>query len=360
MNSRERIINTVLGKPTDRAPFIFPFPPWGETIERWKEEGMKGDWLDEVDADDGFVLMPTNEIKLGYLPPFEYQVVEEDDRKIKFIDASGILQEAIKGHSTIPNYLKYPVESPNDWKRIKEERLQPLLEQRIPQDKAFYENFQKSHDGITQVGWCPYGLFGTARDMIGVEDLLLWFYDEPDTIADIMNTLTDLWIQIYGELTKHIRIDCIHIWEDMSGKAGPLISPAMIREYMVPNYRKIRDFCDANNIPILSMDTDGDCDLLITPFIEAGVNLMFPFEVAAGSDVNQLIEKYGDKLCIMGGIDKREIAKGEYEIDKELERIAPAIESGHYIPGFDHLIHPEVSYSNFLYFCKKLKQLIGK
>lgn len=59
----------------------------------------------------------------------------------------------------------------------------------------------------------------------------------------------------------------------------------------------------------------------------------------------------------MGGIDKRPVALGEYEIDKELERIQPALEYPAVIPALDHLFHPEISYHNFLYFCKRLKKL---
>ena len=39
-----------------------------------------------------------------------------------------------------------------------------------------------------QLGSYPWGMFGTARDVLGVEYLLVAFYDEPDMVRDIMQT----------------------------------------------------------------------------------------------------------------------------------------------------------------------------
>ena len=361
MTSRERIIKTVLNEKTDRVPFIFPFGPWIETVELWRTQGLGAneDYTARTGCDAGFLPVPASWINLGYCPAFEERTISDDGNKRIFLNYQGIVTEVKHGNVSIPNFLEYPVKTPDDWKRLKEERLQPKLEERITVDIDELKAWAVAHDGPIQLGNFPYGLFGTARDLIGVEELLMWFYDYPEVIADIMDTLTDLWLGIYKEIAKHIQIDCIHIWEDMSGKQGPLISPAMMYEFMVPNYKRIRKFCDENNIPILSLDTDGDCDLLFDPLIEGGINLIYPFEVAAGSDVVEIKKRYPTQFCAMGGIDKMEIAKGKYAIDKEIERIMPAIESGGYIPAFDHLIHPEVSYEDFLYFAKKLRGACG-
>lgn len=361
MNSKERIIKTVLHEKTDRTPFIFPFDPWKETVDLWRTQGLApdADFADGTDCDEGFVPIPGDCIMLGFCPPFEEKIISEKNGKRIFRDRLGIVQEIRPGSVSIPNYLEYPVKTPDDWKRLKEERLQPVIEERFLFSTEELKAWASKHNGVTQIGNFPYGLFGTARDLLGVEQLLVWFYDYPETIADIMDTLTDLWLAVYKEAAKHIQIDCVHIWEDMSGKQGPLISPAMMYEFMVPNYKRIKQFCDEHKVPILSLDTDGNCDLLFDPLIEGGINLIFPFEVAAGSDVVDVKKRYPTEFCAMGGIDKRKIAMTEYDIDKEIERVMPAIETGGYIPALDHLIHPEISYSNFLYFAKRLRKACG-
>jgi uroporphyrinogen decarboxylase len=151
----------------------------------------------------------------------------------------------------------------------------------------------------------------------------------------------------------------IHLWEDMCGKQGPLISPAHWREFMAPHYRRIRAFADAHGIPVVSVDTDGQPDLIVPPMLEAGVNLLFPMESAAGADVNVFRKKYPG-LALMGGFDKRALALGPAAIDAELERIRPAWESGRYIPDLDHHIPPDVSWANFQHYATALKKMVRR
>ena len=198
-------------------------------------------------------------------------------------------------------------------------------------------------------------MFGTLREMMGVEDLLVGFYDMPELIKEIMDYLTDFWFAIYEKVAKRVRIDMVHMWEDMSGKTGPLISPTMIREFMTPNYRKIANFAEKNNIPIFSVDTDGDCSLLVDPFMEGGVNMLLPMEVQAGCDVLECARKWPN-LCVVGGFDKRCMWISEAAMDAEFERLAPmAAEGVRYILSPDHLVPPDVSFAQMQYYAAKAK-----
>ncbi len=351
MTQRERVIATVLGRKTDFIPFLMPFGPWAETLERWKTEGYDGaDFNQLIGADTVFV--PVGGVNLGLCPAFTPRVLEERGDKRLVVDDKGVTQLVTLDHDTIPAYLDYPVKDREDWERIKF-RFAPDAPGRIAPEGPRVP----AGDYVVQLGWYPYGLFGTARDLMGVERLLLTFYDDPDLIEDIMTTLTDLWLAVYEQVCRTVRVDCIHMWEDMSGCHGPLISPAMIDAFMAPQYKRIRRFCDAHNIPIFSLDTDGDCSRLLPSLIEAGVNLVYPFEVAAGSDLAAIKRQYPTQFCAMGGIDKREVAKGREAIDRELERIRPALDYPAVIPALDHLFHPEISFSDFLYFNERLKAL---
>ncbi len=357
MNNRERIINTVLDREVDRLPFFCHFGPWRETLVRWEKEGLgKGTaWDDGIGFDEGFFLLPVN---LGYSPDFEPSVLEERANTRIVVDRFGITQEIRKEGSSIPRFIDYPVKGRQDWDRLKRERLNPLSPDRFPENWAEVAGQCNEGNHAIQLGCYPYGLFGTLRDMMGVEHLLVSFYDDPGLIHDMMDSLTDFWLNIYDRVCRDVKVDCIHMWEDMSGKNGSLISPKMVREFMLPNYKRIRAFADRNGIPVFSLDTDGDCSELVPLYMEAGINLVFPFEVAAGCDIVSYRRKY-PKLCIMGGIDKREVSKGREAIDYELARISSMFTGNGYIASLDHLIPPDISRDDFLYFCKRLKERIG-
>ncbi|MCI5647986.1 MAG: hypothetical protein MR332_00900 [Fusicatenibacter sp.] len=359
MNNKERIINTVLGKPTDRAPYILYFGPWDETVERWKQEGFdeSTDIAASLGYDSGFWMIQG--VNLGFCPAFSTEVIRETDTSYISRNEFGAVRETLKSNETIPRYLEYPVKDREDWEKLKRERLDPNDERRFPASwKEDCKRYRES-DCVIQLGDFPYGLFGTVRELMGVENLLLSFYDDPELIHDMMDTLTDFWLAIYEKVVQDVKVDCIHIWEDMSGKQGPLISPDMMREFMVPNYQKIKAFCRKHDIPILMLDTDGNCEKIMPVLIEGGINLLVPFEVAAGSDVVAYREKEEyENLAMMGGIDKQKIALGRDEIDRELERIRPLLGGTRYLPALDHLIQPEISWEDFCYYSRQLKRMI--
>ena len=192
---------------------------------------------------------------------------------------------------------------------------------------------------------------------MGVEELLVSFYLQPELIHDMMDYLTDFWIAIYRKIAEKVKIDCIHIWEDMSGQTGSLISPAFVREFMVPNYKKIKKFCDENQIPLFSVDTDGDVRDLIPPFMEAGVNWMYPFEVIQNYSTLDYRKAFPE-LGMFGGIDKFEIAKGKDAIDALMPKVKELLQYGRYIPAPDHAIPPQVSHEDYVYFANQLEKTI--
>lgn len=357
MTNRERFINTVLCRKVDRLPFNFYFGPWEETTQRWRGEGLEEgkEWDEGLGFDPGIVCVNVN---LGYCPPFEHQTIEDKGHTLIIRDSLGVLQEVRKHGSSIPRYIDYPIKGPEDWEKMKRERLNADDPTRFGDNWSQLVETYNEGDKVVQLGIYPYGLFGTLRDMMGVEELLVSFYEQSELIHDMMDYLTDFWIAIYEKVCKDVKIDAIHMWEDMSGKQGSLISPKMVREFMMPNYKKIKAFADKHNIPIFSLDTDGNCSELVPLYMECGINLIFPFEVASGCDINEYRRKYPD-LCIMGGIDKQEIAKGREAIDIELQRVGEMFKHTGYIPALDHLIHPEISFEDFKYFVERLKEMIG-
>lgn len=208
-----------------------------------------------------------------------------------------------------------------------------------------------------QVGTFPWGIFGTVRDFLGNEQVLYAFYDHPDMIRDMMDTLTTLWLALDDRVAAEVQIDHIHIWEDMSGRHGSLISPAMVEEFMMPCYDRMVAFAWAHNVRIVSVDTDGDCAQLVPVFLKHGINMMFPFEVQAGNNIRVYRQQY-PTLGIMFGLDKRALAGTLADVDREVDKARWMLKNGgRYIPGFDHLIPPDAKWENFQYAANQLKEI---
>ena len=356
MTSRERTIRMLLGEPVDRVPYFCLFGPWGTTLERWHQEGLPAgqNWAAEFGFDPGWATVPVN---LGWCPEWEEEVIEDrGDSVIKRDQRRGIIVRDRKDHASMPEWLEYPVKTRDDWERFKAERFNPDDPARFPANWSDWCEARKAGDAPVMVGAFPWGIFGTPRDLVGAEELLMLFYDDPEWVHDMMDHLTDFWIRIYERVAQDVRIDWVHIWEDMAGKQGSLISEQMFRDFMTPNYHKIRDFCDAHGVPILSVDTDGDCTEMIPWFIEARVNVLYPFERQAGCDIVAIRDAFPD-LGMMCGFNKRAIAEGPAAIDAELEVTKQVLEKGRFIPNPDHLIPHDVSWENMQYYCRRWREV---
>jgi hypothetical protein len=364
MNDRERFVKCVLGEPVDRPPYLLMWGPWGGTWRRWQQEGKPedADHRSPFGPDNGPHGLPVN---CGPCPKFEYKVLEETDDYVVHTDSWGIVRRDYKHGESMAGFLEFPVKTRADWERYREERLNPDDPERLAGD--WRESARKWHEqGIPiQLGYFPdVGVFGSVRWLLGDEEGLIAFHTMPDLVHDIMDHMTSLYLTVFEKVARELKsmgvgIDVIHIWEDMCYRNGPLISPEHWVEFMGPHYRRVKTFMGEYGIPVLSVDTDGNPDLIAQPMIDAGVNLLFPMEVAAGCDVNVWRKKY-PSLALLGGIDKRALAQGPEAIDRELERIRPAVEGGMYVPDLDHLIPDDVSWENYCYYARALKKLIGK
>lgn len=358
LTNRERIRRCAQCRSIDRAPFSFYFGPWRETLERWKSEGIENPnaWQEDFPFDKPVVKV-ANYVNHLHCPPFVPEILKRNGSSLVMRDAMGEIVECIEGKSGIPRILHSPVNNREEWEQLKEKRLNPNDPGRFPENWPELVKQWNEQDAPVQIGMYPCGLYGTLRDLMGTEGSLLAFYDMPELVKDIMDGLTDFWISLYEKICQDVKVDILHIWEDMSGKQGSLISPDMIREFMLPNYQKLSDFAKAHNIAVVQVDTDGDCEELIPLFAQSGVNMMLPFEVNSGCDVVELRRKY-PYMSMMGGINKLEIAKGREAIDRELKRIEPLLFETGYFPALDHLIPPEISYRDYAYFVRRLHDII--
>ena len=79
-----------------------------------------------------------------------------------------------------------------------------------------------------------------------------------------------------------------------------------------------------------------------------------------GMDIRQVAREYPD-LLIMGGLDKRELAKGRKAIDREVEaKLPPLFRRGGYAPTMDHHVPPDVSWDDFQYYLERTWEIFDQ
>jgi len=358
MNDRERFLACMNYQPVDHVPVICS-GAWPETIERWESEGWDPDTFDiSMGADRrlwfGHWFFPD--------PPFEHKVIEEDDAHVLYINHEGILMRERKDQpmSSMPQFVKFPVETREEFRAFWRERMQPDLAHRIGPDwKEQLKAWRAQPYPMFIVSDRWGGFFGPLRNLVGVERLCKLFYDDPTFVEEMMDANADFIIAMMEQILEVIVPDAFIFWEDMAYNKAPLISPRMVRKYMLPRYRRVVDVVRGAGVKIVGLDSDGYSEPLIPIWLEAGINAHYPFEVQANMDVVRIRAKFGRDLLMCGGVDKRALAKGPVAIDAELARVRPVIEEGGYIPWTDHSEPPDISFANHCYYMKRLHEVCG-
>jgi len=354
MNDLERFRACMEYQAADHAPF-WDWGAWPETVERWKAEGFDPAHHPGAVCDQrqwvGHWFFPN--------PPFERKVVSEDARHVVYVNHEGILmrERSDQPASSMPQFLKFPVETRAEFRQFWRERMQPDLAARIGPDwreKLLQMRARPAPFIIISDRWG--GFFGPLRNLVGVERLCTLFYDDPAFVEEMMQADADFIIAILGQILDVVTLDAFGMWEDMAYNHAPLLSPAMARRYMLPRYRQVADFVRSRGVRYVGLDSDGQIGPLIPVWLDAGLNFLYPFEVQSGMDVLAVRRECGHELRLWGGVDKRALAKGPAAVDAELARVAPLIAEGGYIPHTDHSCPPDIPFANYCHYLNRLRE----
>jgi uroporphyrinogen-III decarboxylase len=362
MTPKERFRATCRFGPVDR-PFRWEtIGYWPETIERWHAEGLP----EEI---EGFLAIPHFEMDMripillggsedpGFFPLFEEQILEETDaHRVKRNVAGIVLREFKNQQSALPQFLEFPVTDLRSFDALRW-RLDPSAAGRLGENFAEHARSYRDADLPVYVYMC--GLFGLARHLLGFENLMFAYRDMPELLHAIGAQWVTLHTGLLEQITAATAVDAVYLWEDMAYRNGPMISPATFRTFMSPYYKQVIDCGRALGIEVFEVDTDGNFSLLIPLFLEAGVNMFLPFEVQAGMDVCEIRARYGKRLIIEGGLDKRALAQDFNAIRVEVEAKVPALlREGGYIPAIDHNVPPDVPLKNFEFFLRCVRNIV--
>jgi len=308
----------------------------------------------ELELDEAQSLVDVN---LLFDPVFEVEVLEENERHLIYQDLDGIKRKFLKYQGIIPTALEPLVTDWESWLRLKKERLKPQeITGRFPQSWERLKEQYRNRTAPLALGGYPYGFFGTPAHLMGYEHLFYAYMDQPELVHDIQQTFTELWIHVYEKVLSEIDVDLFVFWEDVSAGTGSMISPALIREFILPYYKRVTAFLKERGVKIIFVDTDGDCTELIPLFLEGGVTGVYPMETGTGMDLVS-IRKAFPKLHIMGGVPKEQVGCGPEQIDRILKPVEAVLNTGGYVPFGDHSFTPEVRWRDFCYYRRSLNSL---
>jgi len=330
--------------------------------------GLKEEWLAQgaSEAELNFSAFRYRCPALAHVPvctgrfggPVVAETISETDTEIFSRDNLGRILQLIKGAASIPLPIaQWPVRNMDDWLKLKPyyqyspARLAPDWLAKARQQQAA---------GCAIVATIPGG-FDEPRQLMGEENLCIAYYEQPELIHDMLQTMAETAVRVLDKVTAEITVDILSVHEDMAGKSGPLAGPRQIQEFIHPYYRRVWEMVAGRGARLFDQDSDGDMRPVLDAFIAAGINCMHPMEPAAGMDMVTIRQKYGTRLAVYGGIDKHVLRQSREAITAELEyKLPPMIASGGCMLGLDHRIPNGTPLENYRFYIDKAWEIIQR
>jgi uroporphyrinogen decarboxylase len=157
---------------------------------------------------------------------------------------------------------------------------------------------------------------------------------------------------------QEVTVDAVLFSEPIGGNNGPIISPRMYRELVLPSYQPLMAVFRRCAVRLVIMRTYANPGVLLRDVFEMGINCLWACETPPGEiDYLALREEYGAGLRLIGGIDVDVLRSDKKGIYQEMGKVPRLLAQGGYIPLLDGRVRVDVPYENYLYYRKLFKEI---
>jgi uroporphyrinogen decarboxylase len=210
------------------------------------------------------------------------------------------ITEVLPGHGAIMGG-KGPIQNRADFERYPWEELpRRYRDYAGPKLDAFVRQLPR---GVQALGGVGNGVFEISEDLVGFESLAYLRADDPQTFAELYQRIGDLMVQIWSEfLPKYGESFAIcRFGDDLGFKTSTLVAPKLIREHVLPQYRRVIGTIKAAGKPFL-WHSCGCIFSVMEDVIALGIDAKHSNEDCI-APFDEWIARYGERIGLLGGID---------------------------------------------------------
>lgn len=206
--------------------------------------------------------------------------------------------------------------------------------------------------------WCPF--FHIVSDFFGMENYFIKMYTDPKVVHAVTRHVVDFLLETnkrYLALTKDY-LSAGFFGNDLGTQVSTLISEESFDEFIYPYIKEIIGTVKDAGLPV-AMHSCGAIEPLIPKLIDAGVDILHPLQAKArGMDAKNLADKYGGKICFMGGVDTQELLPfgTAQEVREEVLRLRDIFKGDFIVSPSHEALLPNVPFENVLAMARAAKE----
>lgn len=191
---------------------------------------------------------------------------------------------------------------------------------------AFAANFDRKN--FIMLGSCFSGLFELSHYLMGFEDALTNYIEEPEAMSELLSVLTDYKLEYLKLTIEHAKPDMIHFHDDWGNKKNLFLSPATWRKVLKPQYERIYGYLRSQNV-IIQHHADCVCAPILEDMIELGIKVWHG--CIPQNDIVTLQKLGRGRMTFQGGIDGAVIDFADISREKVEAEVKRAFDT--YTPG---------------------------
>lgn len=136
--------------------------------------------------------------------------------------------------------------------------------------------------------------------LLGFEDALCAFYEEPEASLALIEAIADYKIALIERVAKYLKPDAYVHYDDVATDRSLFMSPEVYREFIKPGHTRMNEAAKALGI-IPEIHICGYCTEILPDVIEEGSQAWQAAQPV--NDIGAIIQELGDHLSVIGGYD---------------------------------------------------------
>ncbi len=188
------------------------------------------------------------------------------------------------------------------------------------------------------------GMFEKLHYLMGMEDTMINFYEEPEKMHELIEYLTQWEITLADETCKYAHPDCLFHHDDWGSQRSLMMSKEMFDEFMLPYYKRIYGYWKEHGVEVIVHHSDSYAADLVPEMIEMGIDVWQG--PVSTNNIPELIKQYGGQITFMGGLDNGKYDKEDWTKEKVRAGYKELLEAAgckYIIPGLT-MGGPETTY----------------
>ncbi len=163
------------------------------------------------------------------------------------------------------------------------------------------------------------GLFEQTHHLCEITNALTYYITNEDEMHDMIKYLTEWELELAEGICSNLHPDMLFHHDDWGSVDRTFLRPEMFEDYFLEPYKQIYGYYHSHGVEFVVHHSDSYAATLVPDMIEMGINVFQG--CMETNNLTELIDKYGDKICFMGGIENRAV---EFEgwTDENCEAVA--------------------------------------